>query len=103
MASFTINPNLIAELTHTSEMREAMEHTARKIAETAQQIAPVGDPNEDDHPGQFKESIHAEGDQVLADDPSAVFIIFGTSHSPPTDTFRRAAEMNGAHVIKESA
>lgn len=100
--SFTPNPNLLAELARTAELQEAMHHAAEKIAETAQQIAPRGDPAEDEHSGEFAEGIHAVGDQVIAEDPKSVFIIFGTSHSPPHDTLRRAAEMNGAHVMKES-
>lgn len=101
MASFIPNPNLLAELERDATIQEELHKAAEKVAETARQIAPVGDPNEDDHPGQFAESIHAEGDKVIADDPNSVFIIFGTSHSPPHDTLRKAAEMNGLHVMKE--
>jgi hypothetical protein len=96
----TINPNLIAEFSRSAELKEAVHHEAEQIAETARSIAPVGDPNEDDHPGQFQESIHAEGDTVIADDPAAVYIIFGSSHSPPHDTLRRAAELHGLRPVK---
>lgn len=103
MTSFTANPNLITELACSAEIEEARKHAAEKVAQTAQQIAPVGDAGlPDPHPGQFKASIRAEGTQVVSDDPNAIFIIFGTSRTPPHDTLRRAAEMEGLHVMKES-
>lgn len=102
MASFTPNPNLLAELERSAAIQEQLHRVAEKVAETARQIAPVGDSSEDDHPGQFRDSIHAEGTEVVADDPRAVYIIFGTSHSPPHDTLRRAAEINGLRVTKEN-
>lgn len=100
MATFTPNPHLLTDLAASAEIRGELERTAQKVAETAQQIAPVGSAD-DPHPGEFRDSIHAEGTIVVADDPNAVFIIFGTSHSPPHDTLRRAAEINGLHVMKE--
>lgn len=101
--SFTPNPSLLSELERAALFEEELKKAAERIAETAQQIAPVGDPSEpDDHAGQFRDSIHADGTQVIADDPNAVYIIFGTSRTPPHDTLRRAAEMNGLHVMKES-
>jgi hypothetical protein len=68
------------------------------VAETARSIAPVGDAGDDEHPGRFRDSIHAEGTHVVADDPASVSIIFGTEDTPPHDTLRRAAEMNGLRV-----
>lgn len=102
MASFLENPNLLADLEHLANIEEDRRKAAEKVAATAQQIAPVGDSNEDDHPGQFRDLIHAEGSKVVAGDPASIYIIFGTSHSPPHDTLRRAAEIEGLHVIKES-
>lgn len=101
MAGFTPNPNLLAELARSAEVEEACRRAAEKVAETARDIAPVGSGPDDEHPGQFRDSIHAEGTTVVSDDPNAVPIIFGTSHSPPHDTLRRAAELNGLHVMKE--
>lgn len=100
MPSFTPNPNLLAELERGQALKEELHRAAERIASTARQIAPVGDPAEDDQPGQFRDSIHAEGTQVVSDDPAAVFIIFGTSRTPPHDTLRRAAEMEGLKVVK---
>lgn len=101
MASFTPNPNLLAELERAAAVHEARRRAAEKVAETAQQIAPVGGGPDDPHPGQFRDSIHAEDTRVVSDDPAAAYIVFGTSHSPPHDTFRRAADMNGLHAMKE--
>lgn len=102
MATFEGNPNLLAELARLAELEEARRKVAEKVAETAQDIAPVGGGPDDPHPGRFKDSIHANGTRVESDDPAAPYIVFGTSHSPPHDTFRRAAEMNGLHPVKES-
>jgi hypothetical protein len=101
MASFVPNPNLLAELEREEAIQEELHRAAERVAATARRIAPVGDAAMDDHPGEFRESISAEGTNVVADDPNAVYIIFGTSHSPPHDTLRRAAEMEGLHVMKE--
>lgn len=100
MAFFRLNPNLVAELERDAAVDAEMRRKADKIAETAQSIAPVGT-DLDPHPGEFRDGIHAEGTQVVAGAPNSVYVIFGTSHSPPHDTLRRAAEIEGAHVMKE--
>lgn len=99
MAGFTPSPGLEQRLLNTAEMQAARERTAQRLAETAQSIAPVGAPDEpDEHPGRFRDGIHAEGSHVVSDDPASVPIIFGSENNPPFDTLRRAAEMNGLHV-----
>jgi hypothetical protein len=97
-ASYIPSEGLEQRLAQSAEIRAAQERAAARVAETARQIAPVGDPAEDDHPGQFQESIHAEGTHVVSDDPAAAFIVYGTTDTPPHDTFARAAEINGMHV-----
>lgn len=97
MATFVPNPGLLAELARDAGVVEETHKVAERVAETAREIAPVGS-DDDAHPGQFQDSIHTEGNAVATDDPDARFIIFGTSRTPPHDTLRRAAELNGYRV-----
>lgn len=59
---------------------------AELAAEYWKSIAPVGDPAVDPHSGAYRDSIHVEqnGDQVyvVASDPKAHWIEFGTENMP---------------------
>lgn len=99
MSSFTPARGLEQRLAQSAEVEAARVRAAERVAATARDIAPVGHEDEpDDEPGRFRDSIHTEGTRVVSDDPAAAYIVFGTSRTPPHDTFRRAAEMNGMRV-----
>lgn len=59
---------------------------AEEAAEYWRSIAPVGDPAVDPHSGAYRDSIHVEqkGDKVyvVASDPKAHWIEYGTEHMP---------------------
>lgn len=79
-----------------------MKAAERKIAESgrdyARSIAPVSDDPSDPTPGSFRDSIHVEEDHdhgtwaIVADDPAAPYIEFGTEDTPAFRTLGRTAK-----------
>jgi len=66
--------------------RIVLEHAA----DTARGLAPVGGAN-DPHPGQLRDSIHVEGDTLVADTDYAASVEFGSIHNPSPHPFFRPA------------
>jgi hypothetical protein len=81
------------------QIREEVLDIAKKGAAYARSIAPVGgSKGPDPFAGTFRDSIHAEeitkgragklpAAQIISEDPAAVAIEYGTSHSPEHGTF----------------
>ena len=95
MASFRLNPGLERQLKRSPEMLALRRRKAAEAAAEAKRLAPVSD---DKTPGEFRDSIHADGTRFGSSHPKARFIIHGTSDTPPHDTLQRAAESVGLHL-----
>lgn len=87
-----------------AEMRKGVQKEASEGVEFGKGIAPVGD-DRDPHPGQFRDSIHAEdapdkdglpAAKIVSDDPTASFKEWGTSRTPEHGTFAQIAAHLGA-------
>lgn len=97
---FVPNKAFEAALLRTPEMVAMLGHIAAEKADFARSIAPVGDPGEDPHPGQFRDSIdHDAGiengiakGRVLSTDEDFLYIEFGTEDTPAHATLRRSLE-----------
>jgi hypothetical protein len=89
---FIPNPFLEAELRASPAFNVAMHSIREHIAQEARDTAPVSTDPGDPTPGSFRDSIHVEGDNVVADDPVANIIEFGSEDTPVFATLRRAAE-----------
>ena len=91
MARFVPNPLLTKELEASEGVQHALEEKAQKGAEFARSIAPVVT-------GTFRDSIHADGNEIVADPVNSsgegygAFVEFGTSDTPAHATLRRAAD-----------
>lgn len=73
--------NRVPEVTASVEARaQALaEKTRKAIEEDAKSNAPVGtDAEYDRHPGELRDSIHIDGEKVVADAPHAGFVEHGT-------------------------
>jgi ABC-type Fe3+-hydroxamate transport system substrate-binding protein len=92
-----LNPNLEGVLAKDPSLVALLEEKAKQVADTAQSIAPTGS-DDDPHPGRFRDSIHAEGNKVVSDDPAALYIEMGTIDTPPHLTLHIAAETEGLKV-----
>ena len=99
MGAFVPRPGFAAELRRSAGVQKACKSAAEDVATRARDIAPVSDDPSDPTPGSFRDSIHAEdsdeGARVVADDPAAVYIEFGTAKDPPHGTLRQALEASG--------
>lgn len=95
-----MNPLFKREVEASPQMVAMLDEIAAHKAEKARSIAPVGDPENDPHPGRFRDSIdHDAGiedgrarGRVLSTDPDFKYIEFGTEHSPAHATLRRCLE-----------
>jgi len=97
---FVPNPAFEAELLRTPEMVHALGEIAEKKAAKARRTAPVGSPDEDPHPGRFRDSIDSDAGledgkalgRVYSDDPDFRYIEFGTEDTPRWATLRNCLE-----------
>jgi hypothetical protein len=98
--TFVANPAFEAELVRSPEMVHALKQIADRKAAKARSIAPVGNPDEDPHPGQFRDSIESDAGiengkaigRLLSTDPDFVVKEFGSEDTPAHATLRRAVE-----------
>lgn len=58
--TFIPNPGFATYLEHAPLLLVALEAKAKEIEAKAKEIAPVGDPADDDHPGEYRDSIKGE-------------------------------------------
>jgi HK97 gp10 family phage protein len=87
--------NRVPEVTASVEERAIAlaEETRKAIAEEARQNAPVGSSSEgDQHPGQLRDSIHIDGEKVVADAPEANFVEHGTVYMEAQPFFAPAVQ-----------
>lgn len=76
---------------------------ADSVANEARLIAPVGTPARDPHPGAYKASIRAEGNNVIAGNRKVFYawmLEFGTVDTPIFATLRRASRIAGLRVVE---
>lgn len=82
------------------ELRAQLESLGKKGVDYAKQIAPVGGPPSDKHPGAYRASINYEIHQgksrmslrVGARDQKAHWIEFGAAHMPKFGVLRRTLD-----------
>jgi hypothetical protein len=97
MARFKLDRKGLAELDETANLRPY----AESVAQEAKLIAPVGDAARDPHPGRYRDSIRAEGNDVVAGGREAFYawmLEFGTVDTPVFATLRRATRIAGLRM-----
>ncbi len=89
--------NGVEKVAQSEEIRRALRKIAEAQADEARRTAPVDT-------GAYRDSIHVEEDTspdgrarvfVIADDPKAVFIEYGSQDTPRFRTLGRAANVKG--------
>jgi hypothetical protein len=97
MARFRLDRKGVAELEAVADLRPY----AKSVAREAKLIAPVGKPAKDPHPGRYRNSIRAEGNDVVAGSRNAFYawmLEFGTIDTPVFATLRRATRIAGLRM-----
>lgn len=91
MTIFVPNPKLVEELNADAGVQAVLAGLAARAAVIAQATAP----NES---GAFRDSITSEGHHLIATDPGALSIEYGTAFTAPHGTLRAAAEAVGGRI-----
>lgn len=80
---FNLDKGGIARLLKSNGMRRGMEHRAERMAAHARQIAPVGDPADDPHPGEYRDNITVSSTNAggTKKDRAAATVTAGANHS----------------------
>jgi hypothetical protein len=89
--TFIPNPKLIEELNADPGVQAVLAGKAAEAAAVARSTAPDGT-------GAFRESITSEGHHLIATDPGALSIEYGTAFTAPHGTLRAAAEAVGGRI-----
>lgn len=101
---FELDPGVVAALARSKEMGDLTLAQARAVADKAREIAPVDT-------GAYRASIRAEPvtsrrrtryARVVADDPKAAWVEFGTSRHRARAPLRRATEAVFGELAPES-
>lgn len=82
-AKFKLDKKGVGQLLKSDGMKAAMEHRAKRIAQRARQIAPVGDEADDPHPGEYRDNITVSSttEGGAKKDRAAATVTAGADHS----------------------
>lgn len=97
MGRFVPNPNFERKARESQEMKAAMKRALEPAVREAQRLAPVDT-------GEYRNSIKvvedSDGMRLVADDPKAVYIEFGTEDTPTFAPLRKGVEGAGLRTTK---
>lgn len=101
MAGVTILEGGIREVEHAAA--DGIGDLLDWVVAEARRTAPVGTAAEhDEHPGEFRDSIHAErdahGGSVVSDSDHSAYVEFGTNDTPAHPTITPAFNAAMAHL-----